>query len=70
MNNFKNYLRVASKIAPIFPAVVLMAPLISRKSSRGWPPARKCIGHCFRLRHRAEQSARTEVRARWQSLRR
>ena len=28
MNNFKNYLRVASKFARIFPAVVLMAPLL------------------------------------------
>ena len=36
MNNFKNYLRVASKIATIFPAVVLMVPpLVERAAAAG-----------------------------------
>ena len=36
MNNFKNYLRVASKIATIFTAVVLMAPpLVERAAAAG-----------------------------------
>jgi len=36
MNNFKNYLRVASKIATIFTAVVLMVPpLVERAAAAG-----------------------------------
>jgi hypothetical protein len=36
MNNFKKYLRVASKIATIFPAVVLMVPpLVERAAAAG-----------------------------------
>ena len=36
MNNFKNYLRVASKIETIFTAVVLMVPpLVERAAAAG-----------------------------------